>query len=116
MCEFSEKFSAQDALVRLTEQSRKCLDNRGLVAMVLMGLFKAHDCLPRDHLKGQLHRSGIFFQNLHIFIGLRAISIFIPALNKKFIVIIINREASLVLVIYRESVYWCKIPSARGSI
>ena len=46
LCGFREKYSTQDALIRLIERCRKCLDKRGIVGMVLMDLSKKSLRLP----------------------------------------------------------------------
>ena len=50
LCGFREKYSTQHALIRLLKACRKCLDNKGIMGMVLMDLSKTYDCFPHDLL------------------------------------------------------------------
>ena len=54
LCGFREKYSTQHALIKLVEACRKCLDNKGIMAMVLVDLSKAYDSLPHDLLVAKL--------------------------------------------------------------
>ena len=58
LCGFREGHSAQHVLFRLIEKCRKCLDDGGVVGMVLMELSKAFDCLPYDLLIAKLEAYG----------------------------------------------------------
>ena len=48
-------FSAQFALISLTEKWRKYLDNKGYTRAVLMDLSKAFDTVNHEHLITKLH-------------------------------------------------------------
>ena len=50
--------STQHALIRLVEQCRKSLDNRGIVTMVLMDLSKAFNCISHELLIAKLGEYG----------------------------------------------------------
>ena len=54
LCAFRECHSTQHALIRLVEQCRKSLDNRGIVGMVLMDLSKAFACISHELLIAKL--------------------------------------------------------------
>ena len=66
LCGFREKYSTQDALIRLIERCRKCLDKHGIVGMVLMDLSKAYDCLPHDLLVAKLEAYGFSLGSLRM--------------------------------------------------
>ena len=56
---YRKNYSSQHVLIRLLEEWRKCLDNNYVVGGVLMGLFKAFDCVPHDLLIAKLEAYGI---------------------------------------------------------
>ena len=66
LCGFREKYSTQHALIRLIESCRNCLDNKGVMGMVLMDLSKAYDCLPHDLLIAKLAAYGFGNDSLHL--------------------------------------------------
>ena len=66
LCGFREKYSMQHAAIRLTESCRNCLDNKGVVGMVLMDLSKAYDCLSHDPLTTKLAAYGFGSDSLHL--------------------------------------------------
>ena len=54
-------FSAQFALISLTEKWRKYLDNKGYTGAVLMDLSKAFDTVSHEHLIAKLHAYGFSY-------------------------------------------------------
>ena len=54
-------FSAQFALISLTEKWRKYLDNKGYTGAVLMDLSKAFDTVNHEHLIATLHAYGFSY-------------------------------------------------------
>ena len=54
-------FSAQFALISLTEKWRKYLDNKGYTGAVLMDLSKAFDTVNHEHLEAKLHAYGFSY-------------------------------------------------------
>ena len=66
LCGFREKYSTQHALIRLIESCRNCLDNKGVMGMILMDLSKANDCLPHDLLIAKLAAYGFGNNSLHL--------------------------------------------------
>ena len=51
---FRKGHSTQDALLRVIESWRKCLDASGIVGTILMDLSKAYDCILHDLLIAKL--------------------------------------------------------------
>ena len=51
---FRESHSPQHALIRLAEQCRRILENKGIVGMVLIDLSKAFDCISHELLVAKL--------------------------------------------------------------
>ena len=59
LCGFRKAHSRQHALFKLLQSRQKELDEKGMMATVLMNLFKAHDCIPHDLLMAKLNAYGI---------------------------------------------------------
>ena len=59
LCGFRKAHSTQHALFKLLQSWQKELDEKGMVATVLMDLSKAYDCIPHDLLIGKLSAYGI---------------------------------------------------------
>ena len=69
LCSFREKYNTQRALIRLLEAFCKCLDNKGIMGMVLMDVSKAYDCLPHDQLLAKLANYGFGTSSLNLLHG-----------------------------------------------
>ena len=50
LCVCIKKYSAEHALIHVTEKIRKTLDSKGVTGMISMDLSKALDCMPHDLL------------------------------------------------------------------
>ena len=48
-------YSAEHALIRVTEKIRKALDSKGIASMISMDFSKAFDCMPHDLLIAKLN-------------------------------------------------------------
>ena len=59
LCGFRKAHSTQHALFKLLQSWQKELDEKGMVATVLMDLSKAYDCIPHDLLIAKLDAYGI---------------------------------------------------------
>ena len=59
LCGFRKAHSTQHALFKLLQSWQKELDEKGMVATVLMDLSKAYDCIPHDLLIAKLNAYGI---------------------------------------------------------
>ena len=59
LCGFRKAHSTQHALFKLLQSWQKELDEKGMVATVLMDLFKTYDCIPHDLLIAKLSAYGI---------------------------------------------------------
>ena len=59
LCGFRKVHSTQHALFKLLQSWQKELDEKGMVATVLMDLSKAYDCIPHDLLIAKLNTYGI---------------------------------------------------------
>ena len=59
LCGFRKGHSCEDALLRLLENWRKCLDNGEIVGTILCDLSKAFDTLPHDLIIAKLAAYGI---------------------------------------------------------
>ena len=55
---FRKGYSTQDALLRVIESWRKCVDASGIIGTVLMDLSKAYDCIKHDPLIAKLEAYG----------------------------------------------------------
>ena len=51
-------YSTQQALFRVVETWKKCLDTSGIAGTILMDLSKAYDCIPHDLLIAKLEHMG----------------------------------------------------------
>ena len=58
LCGFRKAHSAQHALFKLLQSWQKELDEKGMVATVLMDLSKAYECIPHDLLIAKLSAYG----------------------------------------------------------
>ena len=59
LCGFPKAQSTQHALFKFLQSWQKELDEKGMVATVLMDLSKAYDCIPHDLLIAKLNAYGI---------------------------------------------------------
>ena len=59
LCGFRKAHSTQHALFKLLRSWQKELDEKGIVATVLMDLSNAYDCIPHDLLIAKLNAYGI---------------------------------------------------------
>ena len=59
LCGLRKVHSTQHALFKLLQSWQKELDEKGMVATVLMDLSKAYDCIPHDLLIAKLNAYGI---------------------------------------------------------
>ena len=58
LCGYRKGFSAQHALISMTEKWRKIMDQKGFAGAILMDLSKAFDCLDHDLLIAKLNAYG----------------------------------------------------------
>ena len=70
LCGFRKAHSTQHALFKLLQSWQKELDEKGMVATVLMDLSKAYDCIPHDLLIAKLNAYGIDSVGLLLIISL----------------------------------------------
>ena len=47
---YKKSYSSNHVLLKLIEDWKKSLDEENIIGVVLMGLFKAFDCIPHDIL------------------------------------------------------------------
>ena len=66
LCAYRKNYSAEHALIRVTEKIRKMLDSKGVVGMISMDLSKAFDCMPHDLLIAKLNAYGFGAQSLRL--------------------------------------------------
>ena len=66
LCAFKKGHSTQHALFRVVEMVRRCIEEGGVTAMVLMDLSKAYDCLPHDLLIAKLDACGVGINSLKL--------------------------------------------------
>ena len=66
LCGYRKGFSTQHALMSMTEQWRKSLDNKGFTGAVLMDLSKAFDCMNHELLIAKLDAYGFGKDSLNI--------------------------------------------------
>ena len=66
LCGAREKYNTQYVLTRLLYACRKCLDNKGIMGIVLMDLYKSYDCLPHDLLLAKLATYGFGTRTLNL--------------------------------------------------
>ena len=64
---YRQKFSSNHVLLRLLEEWKKHLDNKKIVAAVLMDSSKAFDCIPHDLLIAKMEAYGFDFNTLVFF-------------------------------------------------
>ena len=55
---YRKRYSSSHVLIRLIENWKRHLDNKKIIATVLIGLSKAFDCIPCDLLIAKLHAYG----------------------------------------------------------
>ena len=58
MAVYRKTYSSSHVLIKLTENSKKHLDNKKVIGTVLMDLSKAFDCILHDLLLAKLHADG----------------------------------------------------------
>ena len=66
LCGFRSRYSTQHALLNLINKWHSCLDNSGVVSIVVMDLSKAFDCLPHELVLVKLHVYGIDIKSLKL--------------------------------------------------
>ena len=71
LCAFREWHNTQYALIRLAEQCRKSLDNRGIVGMVLMDLSEAFVCISQELQIAKLGACGFGNDSLKLIFDYR---------------------------------------------
>ena len=63
---YRKSYSTQQVVIRLLEEWREKLDKNFVVGAVLMDLFKAFDCIPRDLVIAKLAAYGIERKTLRL--------------------------------------------------
>ena len=66
LCGFRKGYSAQHALLRLTNKLNICLDKKENIGMFIMDLSKAFDCIPHELLIAKLHAYGFSKESLKL--------------------------------------------------
>ena len=66
LCGFCSRYSTQHALLNLINKWHSCLDNSGVVGIILIDLSKAFECLPRELILAKLHAYGVDIKNLKL--------------------------------------------------
>ena len=66
---YRKGYSTQNALFRVIETWKQCLDSRGVVGTVLMDLSKAYDCIPHDLLIAKLEAYGLDKSSLRLMLS-----------------------------------------------
>ena len=64
LCGFRKGYSAQHALLQLTNKLDICLDKKENIGMFMMDLSKAFDCIPHELLIAKLHSYGFSKESL----------------------------------------------------
>ena len=59
-------YSTKHALLNLINKWHSCLDNFGVVGIILMDLSKAFDCLPHELVLAKLHAYGVDIKSLKL--------------------------------------------------
>ena len=66
LCTYRKKYSAEHAIIRVTEKIHKTLDSKDVAVMISMDLSKAFDCRPHDLLIVKLNAYGFGAQSVRL--------------------------------------------------